>query len=219
MSWHPWPVDRSWPASSSEEVAFVAHLADASSGESVRHDRADVTVLVTALRNGAAAPEVLAWACGIRPGRLLAAYHDLERRRADAARAWRRIAAEPTTSTLATRGPDAARIVPAAVGQMTRVMRNTSAAGLPLAAAKLQARMDEAARTVAAVERQLAEERDFERACRVGAQLFAPFAECLWAHPLFLPERVGQLSPQRVADLLDEDPDHLGAVRLELEPM
>lgn len=209
MSWHLWPVERAWPASAEEEATFVTELMEASSREpgEASYRRAEVTAIVTALRNGAGAHDVLAWACGLRPSDLLAAYNDLDRRRREALEAWHELAEDPTTSSLAAYGPAAARLVPAVVGQMTKVMRDTSGAGLPLAAAKLQHRIDEVGRAVAAIERRLAVERDPERARRLGCELFVPFGECLWGDPMFAPSRVGQLSPQRVADLLAEEAD------------
>jgi hypothetical protein len=203
FSWHLWPVERAWPALAADEAAFVAELRARSGKRSTAHaKRSDVTVVVTALRNGASVSEVLAWAPGLKPAPMLSGYLDLEERMRQSAASWHAIVDDPSMTTLAQQGVQAARLLPYAVSGLVRVARVTQGAGLALAAAKLVSRSQLTARRVAAAERQLGAENDRDKARELGLRLFHPGRECLWGEPLFVPERVGQLTPTRVADLM-----------------
>jgi hypothetical protein len=206
MPWHPWPAERAWPASARDELAFVASLTTLCAGDrKLPYERADATVLITALRNGATAPEVLAWLPGVQAGAVLAAALDLELRLRAALAAWARLQAAPGVQALMREGSEVARILPAAVGELTRVMRATHGAGVPLAVAKISSRMSQIVREAAQIEALLDSERDPLMAVRLGLQLCNPPGQSLWQEPLFLPDRIGQLSRVRVDGLLAAD--------------
>ena len=201
--WHPW-ASRMWPSTTTEESMFVEHLRRMCDGVPGHFERRDVTALVTALRCGLTADELFERARGLRPERLLAAHIGLEARRADAEDAWNEIVADPTSSTLGRCAASAETIVPVVVGHLTGVARRHPGA-LDRAVAEADAQIVRTSTSVALLEEQL----DLciapsDRAVEVGSFLFDRRGEGAWSLGTFLPLRVGQLVPLRVAALLGE---------------
>lgn len=201
--WHPW-ASRMWPATSSEESTFVEHLHRMSDGESDRFERRDVTALVTALRCGLTADELFERARGLRPARLLAAHQALEAQRSLGERAWHDIVEHPTVSTLERREAFAGSVVPVIISHLTSVARRHPKA-LERAVSEADAQITRTSSSVALLEEQL----DVciapsERAVDIGALMFDRRGEGAWSLGTFLPWRVGQLVPLRVAALLGE---------------
>lgn len=187
---------------------FVEQLAAASGptalseiAERPVHGRGDVTVVLTALRCGATVTEVLRFAPGLEPARLLSAYHDIESRRAAAHTAWNRLVADPAMSTLAQVGAAAALLLPTPVFHLASVAANTFGAGLPVATAKMHSRVSDASSLVDRVEAQLEFCTDHSEVMR---KLFDPNRSGLVDMPHYLPRRVTTLSAIRVADLMGD---------------
>lgn len=195
---HAWP-GRHWPHTAAGERAFVAELARRARRRSSRFDRNDVTWVLTALRAGATGDSVAQLAKGVDPGRLYAAYTELEALRHEAATAWRSLCRASRPDALERHGPVAAKLLPVPV---TRLY--TAGANLPEAAGSAAAevaRMHRLSDAVSATVEQLATVS--EPAAQLEARrLWAPSGACLWNDPYFLPRRVGELTPVRAADLL-----------------
>lgn len=206
-SWHPWPVERAWPLRYDEEATFAAALADAAAGRTVCWSRSDLTAVVTALRQGVTADQLQAAAPGRDPAALHAAYHAADRGRRRATDALTRLLNEPTMGTLATDGPTAARLLPRPVRDLLALAHHTAGAANQLAAAKIRTRTVEAAAAAADLERHVAALRLREDAADRARQLFHPHQPCAWSHAYFVPARVGELTPVRLASVLELHPD------------
>ena len=98
--WSPWSGHRH-PSTAAGELAFMTRLRELAVTGPRRepgansHSRRDVTALVTSLRGGMSADEMLEMAPGLRPASLVAAYGDLEARRLTSAQAWRALGITP----------------------------------------------------------------------------------------------------------------------------
>jgi hypothetical protein len=200
--WHPW-ASRLWPATTADEDRFV-HRLEALGGDADRFERRDVTALVTALRGGLTADELFEQARGLRPGRLLAAHRSLEHRRSDAATAWSAIVSDPSVPSFEAHRDVAATLLPVVVGHLASVaLRHPRA--LPRAVAESASQVDRAVHSVSQLEQRL--DRCLppcERGAEIGSMLFDHRGEGAFGLGVFLPWRVGQLVPLRVAALLGE---------------
>jgi hypothetical protein len=214
--WMPWRADNR-PATARDERRFVAELhvlADRSAGTTNRpadsygsedrHPRSDATALLNALRCGLSAAELFEQAPGLDPVDVLAAYLDLETRRATAADAWDQILADPRIEVLAVWGPRAATLMSPLVGQLLEVSRRRPGR-YATAVANHGAAVDEVTRCVAEVEAALDAERSgSHRSVELGRILYDPAGAALTNQPAHLPARVGTLTPSRAATLLGE---------------
>ena len=195
--WQPW-ISRAWPCTARDEQAFVRHmteLAGRAPGASARYDRRDVTALVTALRSGLSAAELLEQARGLRPERLLAAHAHLDGARVAAADAWRTLVRTPTPAALLHVAPVAAMLLPAIVSQLEAIAHRAPgdlARSVQLADAEI-------ARTSARIV-ELEERLDTctppsDRGRAIGSLLFDAYGDGAWSLSTFLPDRVGTLVP------------------------
>jgi hypothetical protein len=203
--WHVWP-GRHWPASREDEAALIAEL---SSAEPVagHFERGDVTAVLNALRCGVNLDILKRHTPGIRPGRLVAGYLDLQARLERARTAWDAIVAEPHISTVTHHGPDAIAVLPGIEDPLFKARVVMGPDHLPEEIARLAEQVSQ--RTVVAHRledrlEQYAEAGRDDDAVRAGRDLYDPYVPGAWGHPLFLPDRVGTLMPVRVSDLLNE---------------
>lgn len=213
-AWSPWTM-ASRPSTTSEESRFVRVLADAAAGvgnDSAEFARPDVTLLLNALRCGLTVPRLVEVAPGVRPERLLAAYRHLDAALERAIRAWHDLTAADATSVLAElerSAEEAAKLLPGQVMHLTALARERPAGVVPAIGrmdTEIEAQRAHAQRIEAEIElhaRLVGPEPD-HRAAELGALLYDPFGECVANRSDFLPERVGLLSPSRVAALLGE---------------
>jgi len=208
-SWHPWPVERAWPLRADEEATFVTTLADAAEESDPRETarpegwtRSDLTAVVTALRQGVTGTQLLTHAPGRHPATLHAAYRAADQALHSTLTAFDRLLTTPTMSSLSADGPVAARLLPRPVADLVTVAYHTAGAGNTLAAGKIRAHIAEASAHAAALEEDVAAARFRDDACIIARELFHPQQSCAWSHAYFVPSRVGQLTPIRLADLL-----------------
>jgi hypothetical protein len=200
----PWQGRQS-PASAVEEIAFVEDLLDLVGGEvDVEFERRDVTVLVTALRNGLSVPQVRGQAPGIDPSRLLSAYREVDRRRSFAERAWSALEQDGTTDGVMRYGELAGQLLPAVVTRLAAFLGDEGRFELELAKAREQ--VVRTTRRVRLLEdRVVASADDPERARELGTLLYDVYGHGAWSLETYLPPRVGTLVPLRLAALLGED--------------
>jgi hypothetical protein len=207
-SWHLWPA-RNWPADASEEARFAQDLAARAQGPGRSPDRGAVTAVVNALRCGATAGELLGYLPGARPADLLAAYDHVEERRRLAADAWARIAESPRADVLAEHADAAARLLPVPVRALVTAATCLAdpTAVLEQIADRLRARIQECRDRASDTEAELARHTPpSPAAVETGRTLYDPHRPGLWADGYFLPARVGELTPVRLADVLGERP-------------
>lgn len=209
--WHVWPT-RNWPASPTEEDAFVADLdrlatADHRPRPSRPHPptRPDVTAVLNALRSGATAREVTSFIPGTPPAALAAAYRHLADRLTIAVAAWNDLVADPTLEAVHAHASAAAVILPVPVYRIVTVAANAGHLALADTISELDARVRDHQEVCRRVEHDLVGRRAPDPvAVALGARLHNPIEPALWGSPYFLPTRVTSLSPTRVADLLEE---------------
>lgn len=213
LPWQLWP-GRHYPLAASEEAAFVADLRLRSVNEpppiqprggTKVLDRDITTVLLGALRCGSMPTEVLGLAPGLRCSQLVRKYDELEVLRGRAEEAWRAIIDSPTVATISEHAAAAARLLPVPVYDLVNRGTIVNPEGLELAVSRTAAHVEELGRQVRAVESDL--ERGLmsgEALIERGRVLYDPYVPGLWANPYFLPDRVGTLTPVRLADLLGE---------------
>lgn len=212
--WHLWP-SRYWPASAAEETRFHSDLvalseratrgpvgpvapADRSSGH-----RSHVTAVLNALRSGMEATALLEQIPGTAPQSLLEAYEDLEARREASEHAWDAIVRTPRLAAHRATLASARELLPVPLHRIaTRVAGGGTAAA---AVATIAAQVQRHRRAVHGVERALSGlTPPSARAVRLGLQLHNPQEPALWGSAFYLPRRVADISPTRVADLLNE---------------
>lgn len=201
--WLPWRC-RNWPSTPAEEhrlVVELAHLADPDATD--RHTRSDVTAVLNALRGGLTADQLLEKVPGLPPHRLLAAYRDLEQRRAAAADAWYAIVNDRTSETLRAHAAAAGALVPVLIERL----HATAALGpdaYRTTVARLASYVEATHRNIAEIETALGLWP--ERAVEFGERLYNPYGDALTNRVDHLAQRVGTLIPTRVATLLGEAP-------------
>ena len=201
----PWG-GRMWPCSAVEEVTFIADLRRRSLGDADDFDRRDVTALVTALRSGLSADDLLDSARGLKPGRLIAAHHALDSRRVTAVEAWRTIVEIGTTEAFEAHATAASVIMPAVI---TQIARDAKRAEWTDVIATVGAQVARATSEVLAVEQRLATGAangtlSPARSREAGVLLYNGHETGVWNRETFVPTRVTSLVPLRIAALLGE---------------
>jgi hypothetical protein len=204
--WHVWP-GRNWPLSCTEERRFADDLA-AGSRRPPRLDRppprVHVTAVLSAIRCGLDAAQLCEVAPGLSVESLNRAYQYLEKLRAHSEAAWSEIVADPTLATLRTNAPRAALIRQVPVYRLLSVAQHTPDQ-LAASVAKAERRLGDTHRRAHAVEDELATlTPPSKRGVELGRVLLEPFDPGLWDEPHFAACRVGELTPNRVRDLLGE---------------
>ena len=204
--WSPWH-DAGRPCTAAEERRFVDRLRHLARGADVAFDdvrRADVTAMLNALRCGVAADELLERAPGLRPGALVAAHDELDRRRAAAADAWRAIVADGRPEALDAHAERAALLLPRLVTVLDGV-RRTEPGRYADVLDELDRSVAVAADAAGSVEERLAATaRLAADSRRLGRLLYEARGHGVSGWPTHLAERVTTLSPARVAALLGE---------------
>ena len=204
-SWSPWPTDRDWPMTGAEEARLVTGLAGHAGDlrPDHPHDRTDVTLIMAAARTGIDADELLERLPGRTPAGLLAAYRDVELLLTRVNAAWQTLIDTPTLRTLSTFGPAIKLLLPKPVGRIVTAAHNTSGAGLPAATTKTAARIAESRVESDGLEALLSTRTDQACLSAVGRKLYHPYQTCVWSGMYFQALRVGQLTPVRLAALLE----------------
>lgn len=201
--WRPW-ASRGWPATAVEETAFLDDLRRLSGDRRAAHRRAEITACLNALRSGLTAAEVLDAAPGLRPDRLLDAYLALDEARAASARAWYALVAAGDADALLEHGELAARLLPGPVGRLA-VAARTAPDGYAVLVHRLAVNVAANDADIGRVEAALAAcTRGSERGAELGSLLYHPHGDAFANRDDHLPQRLGTLSPQRVAALLGE---------------
>lgn len=193
------------PSTAADEQVFVDELRRMAGRKTATYERPDLTVLMTALRSGLPATDLLGQAPGIDPRRLLAAYRDLEARRSLAETAWYAIANEPSPRMFDLLRNSAASLLPVLIGGLA-----SDRADEDLFTMRLSNAVDAVATTtvrVLALEARLGDALDPSRRRELGAALYNIRGGSAWDTPSYLPVRVGSLMPARVDRLIGDAVD------------
>jgi|GEM_PF-5683108 len=156
----------------------------------------EAVVCASALRTGVDYHEVVEACPGVDPATLLAAYRGLRRVMRASLRAWDRLSAAPSETTLNRYAPAAARVLPVPTSQVAWSVfhHGEEPAVLAREVASVRRRIDEVTKAVTLLEESGCAPRDLFDGLRGGGA---------WTDPWFRPDRVAQLVPLRVLDLLD----------------
>ena len=201
--WMPWATD-TWIATGHDESVFVDELRALGNVPSTEHTRADITACLNALRCGLTVDDLLDRTPGLRPERLHAAYQDLEQRRAHAERAWTAIVAAGSVDALVEHGEAAAALLPAVIGRLV-VAARTHPVSLATAVLRMADAVDKCRRDTSRIEQALARcAPGSDRGRELGGLLYQPLGPSVASRDDFLADRVGMLTPTRVASLLGE---------------
>lgn len=201
--WLPWRC-RNYPVTPTEEHRFVVELARlAEPAATSAHTRSDLTAVLNGLRGGLTADELIERVPGLPPHRLLAAYRDLEVRRAAAAAAWDAIAADGSPSALREHAVTASALVPVLIDRLWATLAIGDDA-YRTTVSKLAAYVEATERNVAEIEIALGVWP--ERGIELGVRLYNPYGDAVTNRVDHLARRVGTLTPNRVAALLGEAP-------------
>lgn len=201
--WAPW-ANNGWIATRDREVAFVADLRLLSAGSGSDHSRSDTTACLNALRCGLTVDELLDRTPGLRPARLAAAYSALEERRSASERAWSSIVASGSVAALVEHGEAAAALLPAVIGRLIAAAHNHPV-GYATTVLRLAETVDKCRRDAYRIEHALARcAPGSDRGHQLSALLYQPSGDAAAGLDGFLADRVGLLTPTRVAALLGE---------------
>lgn len=206
--WQVWP-GRNWPATARDERAFIESLTDivgkSKNTGKKRSDRGDVTAVMNALRCGLAAEELFERAPGLKPARILQAYREVESMLDRSYCSWEAIAAKPTLETIVKHRSAAQLIASVPVSHLLPGAEVTPdrdfAEKLKVVTVKVDAARKKAIFIESALDRAAAPSSE---AIKLGAELYNPYDPTVWGGQYFIPVRVGELMPLRLASLLGE---------------
>ena len=229
--WHLWP-GRHWPASMREEQAFIERLRAGHTRTPRKFERGDITATLNLLRLGITLEGIAPYAPGLKGPRLNAAYNDLESRLLASRNAFLHILDDPTSIESSDLAPLASRLAPVPTYHLLAAalaLREHTGSHERVEATidEVQRLMDLAAARVARAEKTLetlttryeellsvstftspssdpAVDEVASHAVLLGKELYDPYDTCLWSDPFYLPRRLTDLVPGRVADLLGE---------------
>lgn len=206
---NPWP-GRGWPLSLAEERAFIEVASHHTSKPSPSDEdevvkgvtRGNITLLATALRHGADLETMLQITPGIDVRALARAHHHVEKLIRQAVGAWTKLAGDLGPRSIDKHSENAAKLLPLSVARIRIAIESGRDAAVVLAAE--QTRIETVRRHCDQLTEQLVVAPDTTTVAALARQLYHPDEECLLQHPRFLPNRVSELSPLRLARLLGE---------------
>lgn len=200
--WITWGSARGYPLSSTEERFLLEQFRDYAGTKPERShkvlpDRQVASLLLTLIRDGATPQDLEAIAPNLNPHDLESVYVAVAGRLHSALNAWHDLVETPAKfDELA---EDAGRVMP----HLVNILRDTAPEDRPELVTRLDARVKEATHKIDELEKRVHTTRDTEERCNLHYSL-ARADSCLWDDYLFLPQRVGQLTPTRLTFILGE---------------
>jgi hypothetical protein len=194
-------LGRGWPMSTAEEYRWVRSLPErACAVDATRHD---VTTALMLLREGAVSAQPPQVAEHVDMAAVRAAYLLLNSKLSTSLHAWRDISLGKRVEVVVTEARRAACIAEVPATRISIAAGSGSLAMLAHTTTDMAEKVENAILLASAVEDKM-DARDGELAGRLGRSLHNPHTGGLWANQYFIPTRVGQLCPTRVANLLGE---------------
>lgn len=205
VTFHAWHtgIGRGWPLSGREEAALVAQLPSPASTRLVT--RGDVTTLMLTCREGATVSYVEKFLPGANLKTIAAAHVLMSKRLKKALIAWNTIQNDPHPATIAAHIDDMATVLPVPAARIASALSPTATHSLNATLSSINLRVNMATKDAVLIEEKLFNPTNSPSAMLTySAQLFCPHGDSAWSNPYFVPVRVGQLNPWRVASLLGE---------------
>lgn len=207
----PWP-GRGWPLRADEEQEFLLQAkALKNTGRKTDEDeispgvtRGDVTFLVTALRQGTSLEEMLEVTPGLNTRALVKAHGHVSKLLNRALKSWQQIQESGTPQVIASKGDEASKVLPLTITRLRAAVESGSDVRLVLTMES--SKVSTVRRHFDDMHAQLAMLSPGPEVLTLSRRVYHPDEECLMQHPRFLPTRVGELSPLRLARLLGEQP-------------
>lgn len=200
--WTTWGTARGYSLSPTEE-RFLLEEFQLFSGEKpervrkVLPDRQVASLLLTMLRDGVRPNDLEEIAPNLNPQDLEAVYVDIAGKLHSARMAWQDLLAQPEAfDDLA---DSAARVMP----HLVNILRGTEATDRPALISRLHLKVTETTDKINDLEKTLHLTSDPDERYNLHYSL-ARADSCLWDDVLFLPDRVGQLTPTRLSFTLGE---------------
>lgn len=201
--WQMWPGNDRM-ATAQEEAEFVTDLKERCTKPAPYKDRGVLTATLGALRCGITAADLLARAPGISAADALGAYEHIAGKLDVACAAWDRIVAEPTNIIgYQANRDEAAKLVPVLISSLDSHVASPKFGDLVELYAKQAAEMRAAADLL--MDRLVTAHRLEERR-ELAQRLYDPYPQrdTVWGATAFVARRVTELTPIRVAALLEE---------------
>lgn len=201
--WTTWSTARGYSLSEEEELALVDDLRDRRPETPVRQgltERQLMSVLMTLLRDGAEIDDITAAGATLDYRALALAYDRLDDELQQATQAWQAIVDAP--ESFEEQHEAAARVLPLAISNL----RTLPGQDRPAAVTRAAHAVTSIGREAATLERLMHDTEDPDRKHDLHYSL-ARAESCVWEDGLFLPTRVGQLTPTRLNFLLGEATD------------
>jgi hypothetical protein len=206
-AWQLWP-GRNWPLTAEEELVFEAELVELANGRKKRRltvSRGEITALCNAMRCGLTVEELLERAPGLKPAGLLAAYDLLEKLRARSVGAWEQISTQRTLESVVDHGYAARVLVPWGVSVVAAEVADASDEEIGRRVERVMTKVGQVHQQVRDIEAKLALcEAPSAVGIELGRVLYDPYDPGMWDRSEFIPDRVGVLTPRRLARMLDE---------------
>ncbi len=206
-AWQLWP-GRNWPLTAEEELIFEAELVERANGRKKRRltvSRGEITAVCNAMRCGLTVDELLQRAPGLKPQGLLAAYDLLEKLRLRSVNAWGHIAEQRSLEAVVDHGYAARVLVPWGVSVVSADVADASDDEIARRVERVLARVEQTHQHARDIEAKLAHcEAPSTVGIELGRVLYDPYDPGVWDKSDFIPDRVGVLTPRRLARMLDE---------------
>jgi hypothetical protein len=204
---------RGWPLTAGEERVFVNALKRAAGPvrDLAQPSREDITALLSMMRCGVGVDGLGEVLPGVVAGQLLAAHRELDAKLRTARRAWDAILSDPREEVVLQNGERASLLCPVPLQLLSGSEQVLAEPGevddheMQEWVAKTASEMGSVRNEASGIEEALGHfTRPSAEAVELGRLLYDPRSPSLWSDPYFLPHRVGELAPVRVAALLGE---------------
>lgn len=201
--WTTWSSARGYPLSADEERKLIDEFRNFTGTKPARDpkvltDRQVASLLLTLIRDGGTLEDLTAITPQLNPTTLADIYDRVQTRLDAARKAWNAVVADPNNAT--EHLDDVARVLP----QLANILRSKEGEDTTDLVQRMAAKVDATTVQIDEIEHEMHRvitdlERDNKHYSLVRA------ASCLWNDNMFLPERVGQLTPTRLAFILEDN--------------
>ena len=214
--WHLLP-GQYFPMTLEQEREFVQKLKSlaAESKKKGKHNRDDLTLVLTALRCGSSVESMLTMAQGSNVSNIYAAYLDIENKRLLSYNAWVALTTDPTIGNLNKNLIKIKKIMPYIGSELSTLkidynnnMINKD--GLENKIKNIEINVKKVTLIADEKEREITSLLnsgniiDVNKKIEIGTLLYDPISPGIYGNNFYLPERVSTLTPVKIRDLLGE---------------